>query len=237
MFDIDNLINSQVDLDPWRHQIVDKFFSKDHFDKIEKAAKDLLMAYNGQYITANNCLTIAQVYDTIGQEVFDILLEINSIILDNIDRIVLNYPNHRKFIRYASIPTFHILPKNFGPQKIHDESYDKTCSIVVYLYPNMSIGTAFFKGSTQDTFVKELEWKQNRGMIFCGEKHVTWHDFYSRDNPRVTLNFFIRELKHINIEERNESKCITGIDGPQVTIPNSLPDNVIERLFSGVLFK
>ena len=106
-----------------------------------------------------------------------------------------------------------------------------------HLYPEKSIGTAFFKGSTQDTFVNELEWKQNKGMIFCGEKNVTWHDFYSRDNPRVTLNFFIRELRHITIEEYNGSKFFTGVDGPKISIPISLPDNIIERLLSGVLFK
>lgn len=235
MFDIHNLINSKIETYPWRHQIIDNFFND--FEIIEEACVKLLDKYHGQAVTGHDCLTIGQVYDTIGDKAFDMIMESNSMILDNINNIVSNFPNHRAFSRYFCIPTFHILPENFGPQKIHDEAHDKTMSLVVYLYPESSIGTAFFSDSTQESFVKELEWKQNRSMLFCGEKNVTWHDFYSKENPRVTLNYFIRELTSEEIISTEDYLYFNGVDGPKTLLPKSLPDNILKFLTSGVLIR
>lgn len=237
MFDIFNFVHSKLITEPWRHQIVESFFSDSDYKEIEHASKKLLERYDCLAVTGHDCLTIGQAYDTIGQTAFDIIMDSNRSLLDNLDKIISNFPNHRKFDSYFCIPTFHILPKNFGPQKIHDEAYDKTASLVVYLCPESSIGTALFKDSTQDSFVKEVEWKQNRAMLFCGEKNVTWHDFYSRENPRVTLNYFIREMSSNEIAETDEYIYFKGVDGPKTYIPKSLPEHVLKLLTSGVLSK
>jgi hypothetical protein len=236
MFNIDNIINTTVQLEPWRHQLIDNFFIQGDFKKINRAAESLLTVYRDQTITSHDCLTIAQVYHVIGEEVFNILLDANSSLLKNINQVVQHYPNHRKFNKYISMPTFHILPPNYPPQKIHDESYDKTVSIVVYLHPELSTGTALFKNNTQDSFVNEVEWRQNRSMLFCGEQNVTWHDFYSKDSPRVTLNFFLRELRSKIMLENEVNLYWKDVDGPKIYIPKSIPQDKIELLTSGILY-
>ena len=237
MFDINNFLNSRLEPYPWRHQIIDNFFDEGDFIEVEQSCIRLLSNYEGLAITGHDCLTIAQVYDIIGVTAFDIIMESNRKMLDNFDSIVKNFPNHRRFSKYFCIPTFHILPCNFGPQKIHDEAYDKTSSLVVYLYPESSVGTALFKDNTQDSFVRELEWKQNRAMLFCGEENVTWHDFYSKDNPRVTLNYFIRECKSTELVETKDYFYFSGVDGPKTILPKTLPKNIFNYLTSGVLVK
>jgi hypothetical protein len=164
-------------------------------------------------------------------------MDSNRLLLDNAENVFANFPNHRRFDHYISIPTFHILPSNLPPQKVHDEAYDKTASIVVYLHPEHSVGTAFFKTKNRESFVKELEWSPNRAMIFCGEKNVTWHDFYSRENPRITLNYFLRKLTTTEIAETETDLYWAGVDGPRTLIPKSLPTEKIKQLTSDALCK
>jgi hypothetical protein len=237
MFDINNFINSKIETHPWRHQIIDNFFDESDFVEIEQCCIELLKHHEGLAITGHDCLNIGQVHQIIGDNAFNIIMESNRKMLDNFDKIVNNFPNHRQFNKYFCIPTFHILPSNFGPQKIHDEAYDKTSSLVVYLYPKSSVGTALFTDNTQESFVSELEWKQNRAMLFCGEKNVTWHDFYSKKNPRVTLNYFIRELKSETLIETEDSFYFKDVDGPKTYLPKTLPEHILKLLTSGILVK
>jgi hypothetical protein len=218
-----------INNDPWPHIVVDDFFEKTDFDKISTACVKLQEQYKDQVVTADSCLSFAEVYDIIGEEVFSIILKSNRVLLDTISE----YPVNRTFDRYVSFPTFHILPPNFPPQKVHDEALDKSISVVVYLYPAISIGTALFKTQQRESFVKEIEWKPNRAMIFCGQENVTWHDFYSREYPRVTLNFFIRKLTSTDIAEQDDKYFLTGVEGPKTFMPRHL----VDRLTTGILFK
>jgi hypothetical protein len=189
------IIESEIIGDPWKHKIIKNFFDTFDFEKVNIACTKLYDRYKDQLITADNCLSVAEVYDIIGQEVFDIILNMNKSILDNVDEIIKPF-NARTYDRYVSLPSFHILPPHSGWQIIHDEAVDKTISIVVYLYPESSVGTVLYKTKNRDSFAKEIPWQPNNAMLFCGEKGITWHDFGSRETPRVTLNFFVRTLKH-----------------------------------------
>jgi hypothetical protein len=218
-----------IDNEPWTHIVIDDFFEPTDFDKISVACAKLQEEYKHKIVTADSCLSFAEVYDTIGGDVFDIILKSNRTLLDSIEQ----YPVHRRFEQYVSFPTFHILPPNVPPQKVHDEALDKSISVVVYLYPSNSVGTALFKSQSRDSFIKEVEWKPNRAMIFCGHENVTWHDFYSREEPRVTLNYFVRKLTSTNFSEEDGKYFLTGMEGPKTYMPKHL----VERLTTGILFK
>lgn len=202
MLKISEILESDLILDPWKHQVIDSFFDQTDFEKISQAAIKLHEKYKGQLITADQCLSLAEAYDDIGQDVFDIILDANKIILDNIEEIVKPFPA-RMYSEYVSLPSFHILPPHSGWQVVHDEALDKTISIVVYLWPDRSVGTALYKTKDRDSLAKEITWKPNSAMLFCGESNVTWHDFGSRDEPRVTLNFFMRTFKSQEEDEKN----------------------------------
>jgi hypothetical protein len=237
MFNIDNLVNSPILDDPWRHQCIEKFFQEADFKKVKFAATKLEQLYKDKLITADNCLSLAEVYDVIGEEVFNIILEVNKKLLDNVESIVKNFPKHNKFKQYISFPSFHILPPNSDWQKIHDESSDKTVSVVVYLYPENSVGTTLYKSNSRNSENKEIPWKQNSAMLFCGQSGVTWHDFCSRENPRVTLNFFLRTINDIELQSEGDRYVWVFGNGLKTFIPKNIPEEKLKLLTSGVLFR
>lgn len=237
MFDIDNVIKSPVLCDPWEHQVIENFFQKSDFGKIIFASQKLEQIYKNEIITADRCLSVAEVYEFIGEEVFDIILEANRSLLDNIEPIVKNFSNFRKFQQYISFPSFHILPPCTDWQKIHDESTDKTVSIVVYLHPESSTGTALYKSNNRESESKEIKWQQNSAMLFCGQKETTWHDFCSRENSRVTLNFFLRTTETTEMLDEDDRYSWTFSNGLKTYIPKSLPDEKLNILISGYLFR
>jgi hypothetical protein len=237
MFNISNIINSPLITVPWKHQIIENFFSDTDYYEIEKASKKLQKKYENKIISADQCLSIAEAYECIGEKAFDIIINSNRTILNNIESIVKSYPNHYKHNNYISFPSFHILPPNTPWQKIHDEASDKTVSIVVYLYPNQSVGTCLYSNQRRDSFVKEIEWKKNSSMLFCGEKNVTWHDFCSKDYPRITLNYFIRTLQIRELREETDNYYWIFGNGLKTFIPKNLPKSKLELLTSDILFR
>jgi hypothetical protein len=237
MFNIDNVLLSPIIQHPWKHQIIENFFDTTDFEKIYNASKRLQEKYKDITITASECLSLAEVYDIIGDDVFSIILDANRKLLDNIEKIVEPYPNHNRFVNYISLPSFHILPPFTDWQKIHSEAEDKTVSIVVYLYPDTSTGTALYQENNRESFVKEIDWKPNSSMLFCGEKNVTWHDFCSRENPRVTLNFFLRTAPSTELLDEGDQYSWTFGNGLKTYIPKSLPQKKLRTLTDGYLFR
>ena len=44
-------------------------------------------------------------------------------------------------------------------------------------------------------FVKEIEWKPNRALVFCKIPNTTWHNFVaSSKSPRMSYNIFYQTL-------------------------------------------
>jgi len=223
--------------EPWPHHTKSTFFELKDWTVIEQASIRLLDRYQTETLTANNCLNIAQAYDIIGDQAFDIILRENDNILNTIADTHKLYPHARQFTKYISFPSFHILPAGMNNQVIHDEAADKSISVVVYLHPLDSVGTALYRSNTVDSLVKEVPWKPNTALFFAGKSQTTWHDFYTRESPRVTLNYFVRSADTVKVAETANYYYFDGLDGPPHPIPKSLPTGVIEKLISGRLLR
>jgi len=234
---IDNILKSPLIVYPWKHQYIETFFNLNDFEKISTDSKLLQEKYKDQLITGNDFLNLAEVADFISDESFNIILESNTQILNNIENIVRLYPNHYKHVNYVSFPVFHILPPYTDWQKIHDESSDKTISIVVYLYPNSSVGTTLYKNKNRDSYVKEIQWKPNNAMLFCGENNVTWHDFCSKETPRVTLNYFVRNIRSTELKNDDDKLYWEFGNGLKTFIPKNISKEKLNLLTSGILFR
>lgn len=73
---------------------------------------------------------------------------------------------------------------------IHDENPKKVLSAVTYLLPETSRGTLLY--DQYKNFVKEVEWKPNRTLIFAPIDGVTWHTYESIPGSyRITVNMFL----------------------------------------------
>jgi hypothetical protein len=91
---------------------------------------------------------------------------------------------------------------------IHDDTFNKLLSGVVYLYPEKNIGTIFYNTkSGKDKNI--VEWKINRAVFFSRIERETWHSYRADSaNDRITLIFNLmtkeKNLKKIlDIEKKN----------------------------------
>ena len=91
---------------------------------------------------------------------------------------------------------------------IHDDTFNKLLSGVVYLYPENNIGTMFY--NTKNGKDKNVvEWKINRAVFFSRIERETWHSYEAdSNNDRITLIFNLmtkdKNLKKVlDIEKKN----------------------------------
>ena len=91
---------------------------------------------------------------------------------------------------------------------IHDDTFNKLLSGVVYLYPENNIGTIFYNTKNgKDKNV--IEWKINRAVFFSRIERETWHSYEADNaNDRITLIFNLmtkeKNLKKVfDIEKKN----------------------------------
>ena len=91
---------------------------------------------------------------------------------------------------------------------IHDDTFNKLLSGVVYLYPENNIGTIFYNTKNgKDKNV--IEWKINRAVFFSRIERETWHSYEADSaSDRITLIFNLmtkeKNLKKVlDIEKKN----------------------------------
>ena len=91
---------------------------------------------------------------------------------------------------------------------IHDDTFNKLLSGVIYLYPENNIGTIFY--NTKNGKDKNVtEWKINRAVFFSRIERETWHSYEAdSDNDRIALifNLMTKEKnmkKVLDIEKKN----------------------------------
>ena len=81
----------------------------------------------------------------------------------------------------------------------HNDTSNKVWSLVIYLFPKYGNGTLLYDQDMK--LVKEIEWKQGRGLAFsCDPKGMkSWHSYTNTtDQFRVSLNINIRTGKYSN---------------------------------------
>lgn len=91
---------------------------------------------------------------------------------------------------------------------IHDDTFNKLLSGVVYLYPEKNDGTIFYNSKSGED-KKIIEWKINRAVFFSRVERETWHSYQANSaNDRITVIFNLmtkeKNLKKVlDIENKN----------------------------------
>jgi len=125
----------------------------------------------------------------------------------NLEELLSYWPHHRKFQNYKG--QVQITRQAPAPYRfpVHDESYNKCWSGVIYCAPQEGTGTGMYTNingnSVQDGHTISIAnrwgcatWKPNRAFIFAGITSKTWHDYESVINAhRITVNLFIQKRK------------------------------------------
>lgn len=216
---IDRITASEVLKQPWPHQIVDDFLDRDLFRSLQQNSVYLLDKYGlvkGDRIDPTNLIDLKK---DIDPSLYYQIWEYNKLLLQNCEKIFKLYPEHRSYENYYSMPSFHFMHPNAGFHQIHDETKDKSLSIVLYIHPHDGVGTRIYTSSKEEDFYQEISWKPNRAMIFCGIENTTWHGFGTNNKPRVTLNFFLRKNILPKFQRNKDSVLIENLDGTTETMP------------------
>jgi len=75
--------------------------------------------------------------------------------------------------------------------RIHNDTYDKLLSVVIYISPDDNKGTILYSTESGDN-PKEIVWVPNRAFIFS-RNNTTWHSYESdKINSRLTLVYNLR---------------------------------------------
>lgn len=224
LINLEGILNASIDYDPWPHKLVDNVLRPDVYEKFRKAAEDISKTekddlYYGDGIWPNEFIKLGM-DETLAEDsatISDQLLTINQELLSQ-------FPRHLESkIGYFGIPRF-----NYSLGKlnchIHDEGTTKTMVLVVYLIPEQTNGTRLYNGPNPENFVKEIEWKPNRGMLMLPHPGVSWHSFIGNGLPRYTLNLYYEKMEalenfnQIELERKLWFYDMFGKDRLHVTI-------------------
>jgi hypothetical protein len=197
LLNVDGLLNNKVETHPWQYKIIDDILEKDTFDKIKRSIEKISNTekddeYYSDGIWPNDFkkFDIEDVYDTIitlSKE----FLQLHKQILEQFD------PYLKSNIGYYNIPKFNY-SVNGLESKIHDEGINKTLALVIYMIPENSMGTKLYSGSEEKYFVKDIEWKPNRGFLMCSQPGVSWHSYKNTGLPRYTLNLYYEKIESLS---------------------------------------
>ena len=196
MLNVQGILNAKVLTDPWPHQEIVQVADPTEFEQIKSIYPILVEAVkqNPQVETGFNLNQLSSL--GISYDVVELLVSLADQFLEIVEDILIKYPNARRSdTGYFCTPRI-IITAPQGVNPIHDEAYDKSISMILYVAPDKSLGTSFFRDNDPDTFVKYAKWAPNCASLFCGEELKTWHGSQSMGNEyRMIVAFFI---EHVN---------------------------------------
>ena len=201
MINIDEILNSPLEEDPWPHIVVDNVLDKNSLESCKRICKDIL---NANEFHEKETIWMSDVLK-LGVNLSDVNNIINDadVLVKNYESISNIFPNSLKSnLGYFNNPRIGMsMAKSIG--EVHDEGTNKVMAFVIYLEPEESLGTLLFKD--KNTFSKEVKWKQNRGLLFFSQPEKTWHSFNSTDHIRLTLNFYYEKIEALNHLNKNST--------------------------------
>lgn len=171
-----------VETSPWPHIIVDDYYQNDLFESM----RDEIIAFvKTSRLTTKQ--TFFRSYENDFQTRFPKTYECARSVpaIDNLNK----FEQHRPFRKLSLYHEINVILDGHS-YPIHDENPRKILSIVNYIAPELSTGTLIY--DQDKNFIKEVEWKPNRTLVFAGITDVTWHSYEVRPKqPRITLNTFL----------------------------------------------
>lgn len=180
---IENLV-----LTPWEHCVTENCLESKSFELLKDSLENTF-----KNVDEGN--HVFDLHDLHKMGVNDHILEI---IIEHTDNVIKSDLFKNFSVYQKSKYGYFCLPK-IGVSKnkrygIHDDTSGnyKCLSYLVYISPSHSTGTILYDGDAQHS---TIEWKQNNGVYFCPIENLTYHDFLSNDEIRITLNINISALE------------------------------------------
>lgn len=238
MFNISNLLNSQVQTTPWNHQLVSGFFDTESLAKINTGLQSLLATLDANTTyDGSNGINLYQAKDLIGQEAFDIISDANEAILDSINDIFAKYPGHRTYSSIMCVPSFSVIASNHDDGFMSDSAVDKVCNIVSFVTPDVTVETSLTANDAESTITVATN-QTNSGMVSCPISSVTWFKYNPVASRYVTINFFVCKNVFDSLTIVGNNYQYTNMEGQTVSIPkDASSDATVAAAQSGKLVR
>lgn len=164
--------------DPWEHIIVDNLYDESLFDGMKR---ELIQHIRDKKVTH----PLNFIEDFSDLPMTKLCIDSNPVT----EEWITSFTKSRE---YKSLTPRHqvIICLGVNNFDIHYESSQKVLSSVTYVWSNAGTGTVIYDEDKE--YVKEVDWQENRTLMFCGLDDVTWHSYYSKHRSiRITLNTFL----------------------------------------------
>lgn len=200
MINLDAILQSKINSEPWEHLVIRNVLNQDSFNAIRSDIVSIMPKLKDQLWDKNGYWPFELLSLGVKQETVDLIMQVNKSFLDLYETILSKFsqPNKSK-IGYYSIPRLAFTPVN-SQGLLHDDGdeYDKTLITILYLYPDDSNGTRLYTENSLESFAKQVDWAPNTAVMFSPLENVTWHDYKSTNEERVILNFYYERLECSN---------------------------------------
>jgi hypothetical protein len=190
---------------PWEHILTENCLDPVIFLKLKT---ELSLLFNN-ISTGNYTFELYDLYlKGFSTDLIDYLIEYTEeTILNNYSYMLDKFSFHRKSKNgYICIPEIGVSRENrYG---IHDDTHSnfKAMTFLIYISPENSIGTELYR--TSENFLDPhtiATWKPNSGIYFCPKDGVTFHDFFSNNEIRITLNLNLSSVDFLlNLDIRRK---------------------------------
>ena len=168
---------------PWPHIIEDNYFDPTLFNNMKEELVEYVKKHSSHF-KANDVSKIENFKD-LGLIYTNECVENSNI---NEQKLKL-FKEHRKYNKLKTRSEVLVCYGEFS-YRIHDEIENKILSVVTYVKSNSGHGTVLY--DQNKNFSKQVDWQENRTLIFPAITGKTWHNYYSTKNSvRITLNIFL----------------------------------------------
>jgi hypothetical protein len=196
MINLDNILNTEVSQLPWEHKLVDNVLHDSILSEITSeinSIKNNIEVLNEQ----DKCGCVWLNKSGVSQKLINDILDINQKFLKIAPALVGQFNSKNvSNIGYFSVPRFNFTYKGHVEEIHHDgDTSEKSIMMTIYLHPSMSTGTTFYDGST---LFKTSEWTPNRAFLFAPVNNLTWHNFTTETDERITLSFFCEKIENMS---------------------------------------
>ena len=173
--------------EPWPHLIIDNYYPIDLYKDMIKELKDFINSERGKGHIVSKKTLFRNIH---MQSEYDLPATMKCLNSRSLSEIELGmFSNVRYHSSHETYTEVNVCLDDMS-YPIHDEAKQKILTAVTYLMPDVSRGTLIF--DKDKNFVKEIEWKPNRTLIFAPIDGVTWHSYECIPKSfRVTINSFL----------------------------------------------
>jgi hypothetical protein len=193
---------------PWKHLVLDNFLDENTFCFLQKYIED---RYDFSKLKSTKAIVECHTSEN--------KTELYQILSPKIDELKQSYFNQLNFTdkelpeKTYSLVELVLCPPGFKNKNIHNDKDTKLMTTVLYITPDEGTGTILYSGAGTNSDSIEVEWKQNRALVFVGQTN-TWHNYKNNKKIwRVTTNLILCDCilppmkKYVN----NEIKTSYGM--------------------------